>query len=74
MNKERRNKIKEISIELKNINEKLNELLDEENYSFDNMPENLQGSLRGIESEDSIDIMEESIGKIKEIIDDLIII
>jgi len=74
MNKERRKKLKNITIELKNVNEKLNMLLDEENYSFDNMPENLQGSFNGIDSENAIEIMEESIEKIKGIIDDLTVI
>lgn len=74
MNKVRRKKIKTIAIELKNINNELSKLLDEENYCFDNMPENLQNSFRGNNSEDAIEIMEESIEKIKEIIDELITI
>ena len=69
MNKTRRGQLENLSIKLsriKSIEEKayitecisiLEEIKwDEENY-FDNMPENLQGSLRGCESEEAIDNM-----------------
>ena len=74
MNKIRREKLKTIAVKLKDINSELSKILDEENYCFDNMPENLQNSFRGNNSEDAIEIMEESIEKIKEIIDELITI
>ena len=45
-------------------------LYDEENY-FDNMPENLQGSLRGEESEEAIDVITEAIELLENCIDNL---
>lgn len=40
---------------------------DEQDY-FDNMPENLQGSQRGCDSEEAIDQMEEAVSSIEEAI------
>ena len=41
---------------------------DEEDY-FDNMPENLQGSLRGCESEDAIDNMDQALDALNEAVE-----
>ena len=41
---------------------------DEEDY-FDNMPENLQGSMRGVESEDAIDNMDQALDVLNEAIE-----
>ena len=41
---------------------------DEEDY-FDNMPENLQGSMRGCESEDAIDNMDQALDALNEAIE-----
>ena len=41
---------------------------DEEEY-FDNMPENLQGSMRGCESEDAIDNMDQALDSLNEAIE-----
>ena len=49
MNKKRRKMISDIIIELESIKVKLNNVLSEEEMVFDNMPENLQGSMRGEE-------------------------
>lgn len=69
MNKNRRNELaewirkvqewaafgEELKSELENI------CSDEQDY-FDNMPENLQGSQRGMDAENAIDVMNEAIG------------
>ena len=59
MNKQRRSRIQKIKQSLIVIKNELNIVLDEEQISFDNMPENLQCSIKGNESEDAIDILEE---------------
>lgn len=47
----------------------LKEIKSEEEDSFDNMPENLQSSVRGMESEDAISMLEEALGYLEEILD-----
>ena len=69
MNKERRNKIIKIINAMEANKEWLQSVLDEEQFSFDSMPENLQGSMRGMESEDAISVIEEAVDKIDEAID-----
>ena len=54
MNKERRAKINNIIKKLDAMLNDLKEVLFEEEMVFDNMPENLQGSIRGEESEEAI--------------------
>lgn len=71
MNKQRRKQILDIKNQLEqNINE-LQSVLDEEQYSYDNMPENLQFSMRGEEMEDAITTMEEAIESIQSAIESL---
>lgn len=68
MNKERRI---EIARQLSIINDskcKLESLLDAEQYAFDNIPENLQSSIRGEESQEAIDSLEDAIDMLDEII------
>lgn len=72
MNKQRRKRIQEIKKKLIVIKDELNSVLDEEQMVFDNMPENLQCSIKGSESEDSIDILEECSEDLEKIIDRLI--
>lgn len=71
MNKQRKKSLAMIKIELIQCKKNLQSILDEEQNSFDNMPENLQGSLRGSESEDAIDIMEECVEHLEKIVDEL---
>ena len=71
MNKQRKQTLAMIKIELISCKNNLQRILDEEQNVFDNMPENLQGSLRGSESEDAIDIMEECIEDLEKIVDEL---
>ena len=71
MNKKRRQKIRDVRKEIENCKENLQKILDEEQDYFDNMPENLQGSMRGSDSEDAIDTMENCIEDLENIIKEL---
>lgn len=71
MTKDRKNKIRNIKVELTSINDRLGKILNEEECSYDCMPENLQGSVRGLESEDAIDILSEAVDNLNEIISSL---
>lgn len=76
MNKQRREKISKLKIrfqstqaELKQLSSELSSILNEEQDAFDNMPEGLQSSYRGMCSEDAIDNMEEASDKLDEVIE-----
>ena len=76
MNKQRRGKIGKLKariqstqIELKQLSSELSSILNEEQDAFDNMPEGLQSSYRGMCSEDAIDNMEEASEKLDEVIE-----
>ena len=76
MNKQRREKIRQlkarfqdIQTELKQASSELSSILNEEQDAFDNMPEGLQISYRGMCSEDAIDNMEEASEKLDEVIE-----
>ena len=71
MNKQRRNLIGENINLLEKIKNNLEDILSDEEFSFDNMPENLQGSLRGEESETAIDVLSEAIDDIENCIEKL---
>ena len=71
VNKQRRQKIRDVKKEIENCKENLQKILDEEQDYFDNMPENLQGSVRGSDSEDAIDTMESCIEDLENIIKEL---
>ena len=76
MNKNRREKINMLKAklqsaqsELKQISSELSSILNDEQNAFDNMPEGLQGSYRGMCSVDAIDSMEEASDKLDEVIE-----
>lgn len=71
MNKKRKESIKDQITSLRNAQRNLEDILREEENTYDNMPENLQCSLRGMDSEDAIDILTEVIETLTEIIDSL---
>lgn len=71
MNKQRKQKIRDVRKEIENCKDNLQKILDEEQDYFDNMPENLQGSMRGSDSEDAIDTMENCIEDLENIINEL---
>ena len=76
MNNTRRRRINELKTQidfannqLKDANKKLSSILNEEQDAFDNIPEGLQSSYRGMCSEDAIDSMEEASDKLDEVIE-----
>lgn len=76
MNKNRREKINMLKAklqsaqyELKQISSELSSILNEEQDAYDNMPEGLQSSYRGMCFEDAIDSMEEASEKLDEVIE-----
>ena len=71
MNKLRRHKIRDVRKEIENCKDNLQKILDEEQDYFNDMPENLQGSIRGSDSEDAIDTMESCIEDLENIIKEL---
>ena len=66
MNRERRHNIAVIIRKFRNILEELECERNNEERVFDNIPENLQGSLRGEESQEAIEIMDDAIAAIEE--------
>ena len=71
MNKQRREKIRQLKTQidliktnLKKVSSELFSILSEEQDAFDNMPEGLQSSYRGMCSEDAIDSIEEASEKL----------
>ena len=71
MNKQRRKEIMEIITELENIKSKLESVKSDEEFAFENMPENLQGSMRGEESQDAIDTLDTANDLVQEALDSL---
>ena len=76
MNDTRRRRINELKTQidfannqLKEASRKLSSILTEEQDAFDNMPEGLQSSYRGMCSEDAIDNMEAASDKLDEVIE-----
>lgn len=76
MNDKRRRRISELKTQidfannyLKEASKKLSSILSEEQDAFDNMPEGLQSSYRGMCSEDAIDNMEEASDKLDGVIE-----
>ena len=76
MNDTRRRRISELKTQidfvnsiLKEVSKKLSSILSEEQDAFDNMPEGLQNSYRGMCYEDAIDDMEEASEKLDEVIE-----
>lgn len=71
MNKERKNRIFVVNNRLNVLAEELRSIKEEEENYYDNIPENLQGSMRAEESEEAIDLLDEVVDKIEEIVDQL---
>lgn len=80
MNKQRRKRISDVASRIEfvkgdlktlsggilNIKNELERILSEEESYFENMPENLQGSMRGEEAEEAIDYLTEAIDSLDE--------
>lgn len=69
MNNTRRKELMKIQDELHAIQSKLEDLLNEEQEYFDNMPEGLQSGQKGETAQDAIDKMETAINEIENIRD-----
>lgn len=61
MNKDRRKRIAEIHAKMTELRDMLEEILEEEQEAFDNMPESLQSSERGENMETVIYNLEEAL-------------
>lgn len=61
MNNERRKKLKEWLKKAGILKEELESICSDEEMSYDMMPENLQGTVNGMNSEEAIDKMNEAI-------------
>lgn len=71
MNKTRRQEISNVATRIGMVKDTLQDILNDEQDYFDNMPENLQGSTRGMDSEEAIDVMEQVIEALEEAIENL---
>ena len=71
MNKNRRKAIAEVRDILESANSNLEVIRDEEQESFDNLPEGIQESERGERMSECIECLEEAIGNLSEAIDNL---
>jgi len=67
MNNERRKRIENLIKQFNILKRELQDILDDEQFSFDNMPENLQGSMRGMISEEAIEYLQEAIDTLENI-------
>ena len=65
MNNKRRKEISKIVSTLEGVRDRLSEVVDEEQSAFDNMPESLQGSDRGCESEEAIDCLNDALDSVE---------
>ena len=68
MNKERRKQLKELIKKMDILKGELERIESDEEFAYDNMPEGLQGTLNGMNSEEAIDKMNEAIEYIDEAI------
>ena len=71
MNKQRRKIISVCTLQIEQIKSTLEDVKMDEEFAFDNMPENLQGSERGEEMEEAIDCLEGAINTLDDAIEQL---
>lgn len=71
MNKTRAQELRDLIKKIEYCKDELARIKSDEEYAFDNMPENLQGSYRGEESERIIDELDEILDAYDDIIDSL---
>jgi hypothetical protein len=69
MNKQRRTKLKNAISYLTVARDTIKDVKIEEEFAFDNYPENLQCSIKGCDMEENIDDMEDILDKINDTID-----
>lgn len=68
MNKTRRKQLEECVNRIEAAKGDIENILAEEQWAFDSMPEGLQASMRGIESEEAIGNMEDAISSLDDAI------
>lgn len=71
MNNERRRRIEELTSRLDDLKTDLENILDDEQIAFDSIPESLQQTERGGQSQASIEVMTDAIDIIENLIDQL---
>lgn len=71
MNNTRRKQIKSCIARFKNTLNDFNSIISDEEYAFENIPENLQSSMRSEEMQDNIDTMYEISDSIENALIDL---
>jgi hypothetical protein len=71
MNKDRRKQIDEAGSLLQDALALIEQIADEEQESFDNMPESLQQSERGVASEEAAEELSDAVGNLQYTIDSL---
>ena len=69
MNKVRRKQLQEVYNWIRTVREDLSDILSEEQQAFDNMPENLQETVRGQESDEIIDCLDDAVGAMDDAIE-----
>lgn len=71
MNNTRRKNIQNVINKLENLKSDIEMIRDEEQDYIDNMPENLEGSMRHDMAEEAVDNLESAIDSLEEVIDSL---
>lgn len=71
MNNTRRSQITDIMEQLSPLQTSIEELLEEEQEAFDNLPESIQDSERGEAIQAAIDNLEEAVGNCEELLNNL---
>lgn len=71
MNNTRRSQITDIMEKLSSLQTSIEELLEEEQEAFDNLPEGIQDSERGEAIQTAIDNLEEAVGNCEELLNNL---
>lgn len=69
MNNKRRKEISKIVSTLEDVRDRLSEVVDEEQIAFDNMPESIQGSDRGCDSEEAIGYLSDALDSVESALD-----
>lgn len=71
MNKDRRKQLKQWIQQINAMKERLESILSDEEEYFDMMPENLQGSSNGMNSEEAIDKLNDAISYVEEAVESI---
>jgi chaperonin cofactor prefoldin len=69
MNNERRKQLRELIKKIEVLKDELERIENDEEFAYDSMPEGLQATLNGMNSEEAIDKMNEAIECIDEAIE-----